>query len=261
MIRRNRPLGDAAPDNEPSHWLLIDQVDHAHLSGELASRAILPGSLLDGVWRNDVLFAIVHHDDGWQAWDVAPMLDPERGHPLGFTEMLVDHSLAIWRMSITTCGAQSPLAGYAVAGHFLRLLADSHHAEAEASLAWRRDIEQLQQQWLAKPSAPTVEVADEAAALVRAFDWLSLWLCCYCPAYSDDQTTMPTTELDSPAIGHSLSFSSSRPSGVAVDPFCFAESFRYDTPARLVTAGHYTNVVGMLLQCQPCELSWTFGNA
>ncbi len=258
MIRRKRPLGDAHRENAPSDWLLIDQVDHAHLSGELASRAILPGTLLDGRWRDDVLFSITHHDDGWQSCDTTPLLDPENGHPLSFTEMPIDRSLAIWRTSIDSCSNQSPLAGYAVAGHFLRLLGDSRHADAEASQDWRHDIERLQQQWLATPDSPTVEVANHATELVRAFDWLSLWLCCYCPAFSIDRTTMPSTELDPSAVGLTLTIANTRPCCVEVHPFCFADSFTCQVPARLVTAGHYTNAVELLMPCKPTAIGWDF---
>src|SRR5262245_14152569 len=77
MIRREVKLsGDTAL------WLLISQVDHARVSGELVRN-----------WKEEfspeVVEAIAHHDDGWATWESVPKLNPAIGAPYSFLEMPV----------------------------------------------------------------------------------------------------------------------------------------------------------------------------
>ncbi len=92
MIRRN----------DGNDWLIISQVDHAHLAAEIAT-----------VWGNDVVPAlplpellvpaIQDHDDGWREWEKTPQIDPETGWPRDFTEMPMAVSTGIWTKSIELC--------------------------------------------------------------------------------------------------------------------------------------------------------------
>ncbi len=65
MIRRELKLNDGA-----AVWLLVSQVEHARMSGELVRN-----------WREefspDVVEAIAHHDDGWA--DVGERAEVESG--------------------------------------------------------------------------------------------------------------------------------------------------------------------------------------
>ena len=112
MIRRDEPA-----DGAPSHWALISQVEHARLAGRLAEPWV------DGpfapLWpRDELLWAIEHHDDGWRQWEACPGVDSRTGRPRNFTEMPAAEALAIWRHSVDAAAAAFPLAGYVVAGHF-----------------------------------------------------------------------------------------------------------------------------------------------
>jgi len=96
-------------------WLVIVQVEHARLAGELAR-----------VWGNDrvaslaafptLVWGVEHHDDGWQEWDDAPRLNPATGFHAAFWRCgcALD---GIWSRSIAVCSAD-PLAGIAVSRHF-----------------------------------------------------------------------------------------------------------------------------------------------
>src|SRR6187200_2267627 len=110
MIRRELKLTDNS-----TIWLLVSQVEHARMSGELVRD-----------WREafspDVVDAIAHHDDGWAAWEDEPKLDPARGAPYSFLEMPLAESLSIWDKSIAAARAFGPLGGWIVAGHFYNLL-------------------------------------------------------------------------------------------------------------------------------------------
>ena len=82
MIRRELKLNDST-----AIWLLISQVEHARISGELVRN-----------WReefsSDVVDAIAHHDDGWEAWENEPKINPKIGGPYSFLEMPLAESLS-----------------------------------------------------------------------------------------------------------------------------------------------------------------------
>jgi hypothetical protein len=93
MIRRDTP----------DSWLLISQVDHARLAGDLAA-----------AWGNDrvaglpladwLVPAVRDHDEGWRFWEAHPTVTPD-GKPRQFLEMPPAESTAIWTVSIDTCAS------------------------------------------------------------------------------------------------------------------------------------------------------------
>lgn len=173
MIRREIDF----PDSERS-WLLVSQVDHARVSGEIARH-----------WHEefspDAIDAITHHDDGWAAWEAAPKMNPEIGAPYSFLEMPLAESLVIWDNSIATARQFGPLAGYIVAGHFYNLLSESDHAHEPPAIAWLMAKRKVRTAWLdewvrADP-AHTLDYAKRAQQMLLIADLFSLWLCCECP--------------------------------------------------------------------------------
>lgn len=96
MIRRETDSG----------WLLISQVDHAHLAADLArawgNDHVTPLPL--GEW---LLPAIRDHDAGWRAWEVEPTVTAD-GLPRQFTEMAADAATQIWTSSIAIAAGGTP---------------------------------------------------------------------------------------------------------------------------------------------------------
>ena len=113
MIRRSTANG--------SGWLLIHQVDHARLSAKLAGCWQSLGHFGNRQDQDDLLAAILHHDDGWREPDLQLKLDPESGKPRAFNEMEIAESNAIWTQSILSAASIGPLTAYVVAQHFLRM--------------------------------------------------------------------------------------------------------------------------------------------
>ncbi|HEX6984505.1 MAG TPA: DUF3891 family protein, partial [Planctomycetaceae bacterium] len=109
MIRREATDG----------WLLISQVDHARLAGDLAA-----------AWGNDrvaglplaewLVPAVRDHDEGWRIWEAAPTVT-EEGRPRQFTEMPAAEAAAIWAVSIDVCAS-----GPASSAEALRKLRREH---------------------------------------------------------------------------------------------------------------------------------------
>ena len=190
MIRRDITLEDGTPA-----WLLVSQVEHARVSGELTS-----------AWREpfsaEVIEAITHHDDGWAKWEATPQLDPARGRPLSFLEMPVADAIEIWNDSIATARQIGLLAGAMVAGHFISLASGSDRATQPLTAEWLRATAGKRAGWLAEwqhsnPSH-TRKLADRAEQMLFTADLLSLWLCCDGPiADEDTAAVVPNTEMES----------------------------------------------------------------
>jgi hypothetical protein len=192
MIRRELKLDDGA-----TIWLLVSQVEHAHVSGEVVRH-----------WREefspDVVEAIAHHDDGWALWEESPKLNPKFGGPYSFLEMPIEESLVIWDNSIGAARKIGPLAGWIVAGHFYNLLADSEHANDPPAIAWLTAKRKVRTSWLdewirAEPSH-TLEYAKRSQQMLLTADLFSLWLCCDCPVeapsprHGESRATCPLPE-------------------------------------------------------------------
>jgi hypothetical protein len=196
-------------------WLLISQVEHARVSGELARN-----------WREefseDVVNAIAHHDDGWAAWEAAPKLNPELGAPFSFLEMPMPAALVIWDHSIAAAGEHGPLAAYIAAGHFYNLLNNSDNATDPLAVAWLTAKRKLRTGWLdewvrADPSH-TLEYAKRAQQMLLVTDLFSLWLCCDCPGDGAEEVNLSqsTMKLQTDALFGQYNF--------AVQDFAVIES-------------------------------------
>ena len=186
MIRRTVTIDSGQPG-----WMLISQVEHARLSGEMAEAWIkhspaFPTSptldILPLAARAELLPAIYHHDDGWAQWEQTPQVDRRTGRPLAFTEMPISTALAIWRGSIARAEQIGPLAAWVVAGHFTALLSRSHDANQPPATVWLREFATQRQQWLAnwqtlEPTGHSLAESETALAQLQLFDLLSLWLC------------------------------------------------------------------------------------
>lgn len=254
MIRRD---GSAA-EQTPRRWILISQIDHACLSGQLAEHWGA-GGFAPLLPRDELLWAIYHHDDGWRQWELAPDVDPTSGVPRTFTEMELADSLAIWTASIEIARSQGNLAAYLVAGHFCALARrsaawrkhDRRWPEAEQFLArFDRLAANWCQAWQAEnPSANTPERARQALALVQFFDAFSLWFCC-APASGPDRVETPA--------GPVLTLTPADPGGVKLAPWPLnVECLNLEVPGRAVPVGHYRDRADLATApAQPVLLRW-----
>lgn len=223
------------------NWLLVPQIAHARLSGQLATdwneaslRAIEP--------RQELLTAISRHDEGWADWDAAPGVDPTTGRPLSFLEMPQSASIEIWQKSINSAEALGPLAAHVVSAHFTTLLQN-------AGTRWSADPRQFQiarkfldehsenrERWLAEwqqpnPTRRTRKVVDRALHYLQFFDMLSLWLC---GAERFEPSTFQTPE------GAEVTFQPQGTGRFSMRPWLLAESpFTATVPVRRVPVGHY----------------------
>ena len=175
MIRRDARAEDGTPV-----WVLVDQVEHARVSGDLA-RSWGGAGFTPPDPHHTVVSAIYRHDDGWPVYDQAPDTDPAAGLPCEFTEMEMHTANAIWSGSIEKVADLGPLAQYIVASHFVTLRCEGQRADSPEAVRFIRTYRARCQQWLAEwqqaSPANTPQRAHTALAHLQLFDALSLWLC------------------------------------------------------------------------------------
>jgi len=164
-------------------WLLTAQPEHARLSAILASGWKFPGAKP----HEEVVKAIMSHDDGWKEHDAAPQIKPN-GDPRDFMEMKLADSTDIFMKSIEARIDSGQLYGAAlVCGHFLALAmnADLARASTADAIAAGRFIARQRQQLTAlkalaaenETTAAALENFDTDLRFLQVCDYISLKLC------------------------------------------------------------------------------------
>ncbi len=185
---------------------LIKQPDHAALSGSLAAHwgndDFTPPGFFASVpdpqaLRNEVLFGIGEHDNGWWEWEADPEIDPRDGLPRHFLD--TDHAWGHerWRRGVHRFFAKRPYASLLINYHaywlsdlapppefasfFPPRAANNPDPGIERFLAERRADQLLLEQALRDtangPAALDPESLHPHVRLLQALDFISLWLC------------------------------------------------------------------------------------
>lgn len=268
MIRRSLPLAARGAEEHPQSWLMISQIEHARVSHQLASE--WRGLLADAPppVRDEVLAAILHHDDGWADWERTPKIDPDHGRPYGFTEMPPAEAQAIWTGSIDVCRRIGPLAGWVVASHFIELQDkqdDDYHDWKPWLAASRRLSDGWLAAWQAADPSHTRALAEDCVRVLQAFDWLSLWLCCRAPVWvgSEPSETLDFGADEGPIEAVTFTPNEQPPAqgelpAIGVAPWPFAsDRVRVEVESTAVSAGRYLNFQEVLREAQPIPNGWT----
>ncbi len=267
MIRRELTFADGQPQ-----WLLISQVEHARLSGELARRCIdrfgPPSAEVSSV-RQELLDAITHHDDGWLEWEHEPRLDAEHGWPLSFLELPTEEAFSIWDRSIQVARSQGDLAAWVVAGHFSALLCTvGQHANEPIARDWLHRVAIERSEWFARWHARdgalhTAELAGEALKWLQLFDVLSLWPCSQYPVPGEQapRYPQPFSFAENWTLIHEIRPASEQPPGgpcrIIFDPWPFRETeFLIQAAADLVPVRHYTSPRELRASRAPFVAEW-----
>lgn len=133
MIRRS--VGD--------DFLLIAQMDHAALAGELALH-FGNAKFARAMPLQPVLTAVAMHDQGWPLHDDDPTLNP-RGLPLDVFEVPRALALLVWEASAARAAVVDPYAGLLVSLHSLAL--SIHAASSPIHKDEKFDVRKMQDQF------------------------------------------------------------------------------------------------------------------
>jgi hypothetical protein len=162
--------------------LLITQQDHAILSGQLASAWGNP-RFAGPQPREEVIEAVVRHDDGWAEWDQALPVD-SGGNPIDFLHAPPSEAIQIWSNSISTAATLGPMSGIIVSTHFSRLaewgIRDSWSAEERGDPTAQDFLDRQRndrRKWRNRLDPKAREWVDYNTQVLRICDWISLVLC------------------------------------------------------------------------------------
>lgn len=108
--------------DEGDAWRFVTQPDHARFSGELVSLWREHG-LPRHPRREDLLFAVREHDNGWREADAAPRWNHAAGRPHDFTSVPEEAWVELWRRGVERFAEERPYAALLVTLHGLALIA------------------------------------------------------------------------------------------------------------------------------------------
>lgn len=206
-------------------WRCITQPDHAALSGRLM-RHWRAGGLPDSPRRDDILRAIVEHDNGWQEVDAVPAVDAASGELLDFVHLPVAVRQGVWPRGVRRLEA-TPYAAALVANHAVHVFS-RFRGRAE----WTPFFDQmagLRAQMLAASDA-TLETLLSDYVFLRLGDLLSLT---FCNAWTDEQVE----------FGYTIRLDATRLI-VTPDPFAGRE-LPFAITARLLPASAVTSAAAV----------------
>jgi hypothetical protein len=140
---------------------LITQPDHARFSAELLS---LWRALADHPRREELLFAVREHDNGWRETDAAPHWDAERGRPHDFISLPRGERIELWQRGTARFAGERPYASLLIVRHAIRL---HQERSGEEWLAFREYLDELYSGLTEATGAPEEQVEAD-------YRWLDL---------------------------------------------------------------------------------------
>jgi hypothetical protein len=200
---------------DPRGMLAIGQPAHAWLSDSLAE-----------AWRwqfaprDAVRLAALQHDIGMAAWDAAPVLDPRSGLPYSFSSMPRAMHVELWSRAARLMVAQSGYAALLVSTHgtglYERYVSEQERA-ADPVRGYLADEYAFQQRLRESLGADPADVARNAA-LLRCWDWLSLFLC----TGADEPAAFAAVPTDGEPVDLHLRWSDDARTQATLRPWPFA---------------------------------------
>lgn len=164
--------------------MLIEQHDHALVSGEFARR-----------WResprprDSALFAVSQHDAAWKGPDASVLWNEERDRPYSFVDYPVGPKVRAYAEGLDRLEERDPHAACLCSMHYRTLVRGSGGTDAEARFA---EAEARRQERLrAGLSVEELENLDRNLRFLRLCDGLSLFVCLNEPGENDSPPPYP----------------------------------------------------------------------
>ncbi len=204
-------------------FLLIEQHEHALISGEFARRWARGPTPLE-----PTLYAVDNHDVAWREPDREVLWNEASGRPYSFLDYPVGPKLPAQRRGIDLVEAHDAYAGCLCSMHYARFLLN---ADRPDEVQFREAEMTRQDRLRAEMSGEEVENLERNFRFLRLCDGLSLFICLNEPGSSDYPPPTPGGfELDGERFepvwddGRTL----------RLDPNPFTESFDVAVPYREV---------------------------
>ena len=152
---------------------LVTQPDHARVAAEILSLWRADG-LPHHPRRDDLLFAVREHDNGWQGGDAAPRVNAESGRPYDFLDLPDELRRELWEVATRRFGDERPAAAALITRHALEI-----HHDRRGEETWTGFFTALEERLAAQLEASglAVEELEHDYAWLWAADGISLRAC------------------------------------------------------------------------------------
>jgi hypothetical protein len=220
--------------DEGDSYRLVTQPDHARFAGELVSLWREDG-LPRHPRRDDLLFAVREHDNGWREADAAPRWNAASGRPHDFTSVPDEVRLEVWRRGTERFAAERPYAALLVALHGLALAAASSGDPADEPVATL--VAELDERADELARAAGVERAEAAAADYPFLAFADAASLAVCNRWSDPvEGTAPAAAGGRARRRGAVLRGRFEPATetLYLDPFPLAGATRFEVPARRI---------------------------
>ncbi|MDY7091344.1 MAG: DUF3891 family protein [Acidobacteriota bacterium] len=153
--------------------VVTTQTDHAFFSGQLAG-LWRDDELPDNPRREEILFGIREHDNGWRETDSAPWVNPESGDPYSFLDIPTEIRFEIWLRGVQRFADEHAYASLLIAHHASGLHED--HRQHEGWEAFFERLDELRKELTQRSGADAITVRRDYRIL-ELTDLLSLAVC------------------------------------------------------------------------------------
>lgn len=161
----------------PDSFLLIEQHEHALISGEFARRWARAPTPLESA-----LYAVDNHDIAWHEPDQEVLWNEASGRPYSFLDYPMESKLPAQRRGIDLVEDHDAYAGCLCSMHYARFLSKSERPD---EVEFREAETARQERLRAGMSAGELENLERNFRFLRLCDGLSLFACLNEPGSSD----------------------------------------------------------------------------
>ncbi|WP_026461960.1 DUF3891 family protein [Adhaeribacter aquaticus] len=217
------------------HFLLIQQHDHAQVSGVMAEHWN-PAYFTGQEWRDKVILAIYHHDRGWINLDENPFWDDKAKKPYSFVELPQNPKLAHYKLGIEEVEVMDPYAGLLCSLHYYSFIDPAISTGSQRFI----DFEKARQQRLKKElqifSPVQEEVLNYYLQLLKFCDNLSLYVCLIQPGATNTDNIswfkngIPSSSFFSFTNGKNIQATWLSENQIQVTPFPFIQELTITIP-------------------------------
>jgi len=157
-----------------THFILIQQHDHARLSGEIFN-AFSKDLFHTIPKRNSVEYAIFNHDLGWNAVDKMPFWNDEMGKPYSFMNFPQIPKISFYREGIEKVSKVDAYAGLLCSRHYAHFILGG--LDTEEARAFVQEEQERKDAYIEQFSDFNESVFEYHYGLLALCDNLSLYLC------------------------------------------------------------------------------------
>ncbi|MFE5320075.1 DUF3891 family protein [Paenibacillus sp. NPDC056579] len=167
------------------HFIMITQVDHAALSGDMASHFV-PSVFGDDSCVEDVLYAIYEHDRSWLRLDDTPIWNDRAAAPYSFMDYPELPKLVLYRFGVDEIEQKNEYAALLCSRHFASFYPQA--ATMAKEYGEFVQYEQARQQRIINKLRLTSDsLVNRHFRLLQLCDSLSLYICLNEPGVSKEQ--------------------------------------------------------------------------